>query len=90
MVSVLSKPVGYYFVVGSYQPSRAGAAKGAGVHCLKINVSWVKNVARQFGCNFTRRVDYDGKSVGVRKEITADTTGVGIVVWHVSKLSIKE
>jgi len=57
MISVQSKSVGYYFVVGSYQPGRAEAAKGGGVHSLKINVSWVKNVARQFGCNFARCID---------------------------------
>jgi hypothetical protein len=90
MVSVQSKPVGYYFVVGSYQPGRAEAAKGGGVHSLKINVSWVKNVARQFGCNFARCIDRDGKSAGVRKEIAAEASGVGIVKWHVSKLSFME
>ena len=38
----------WYIAVGSSYPSRAEAAKGAGVHVLKGIVSWVKNVARQF------------------------------------------
>ena len=38
----------WYIAVGSSYPSRAEAAKGAGVHALKGIVSWVKNVARQF------------------------------------------
>lgn len=76
MASVQSKPVGYYFVVGSYQPGRAKAAKGGGVHSLKINVSWVKNVARQFGCIFARCIRSDRKPLRVRKERRVDVTGV--------------
>ena len=90
MISVQSKSVGYYFVVGSYQPGRAEAAKGEGVHFLKINVSWVKNVARQFCCNFARCIGRDGKPAGVRKEIAVEAAGVGIVMWHVPKPSFKE
>ena len=90
MISVLSKSVGCYFVVGSYQPGRAEAAKGGGVHPLKINVSWVKTVARQVGCNFTSCIGRDGKPTGVRKEIVVEAAGVGIVMWHVPKLSFHE
>lgn len=90
MVSDQNEPVGCYFVVGSCQPGWAEPAKGGGVHSLKTNVSWVKNVARQFGWIFARCIDHDGKSAGVRKEIVAEAAGVGIVKWHVSKLSFKE
>lgn len=54
-----------------------------------INVSWVKNVARQFGCIFARCIGPDGKPVIVRKEKTVGVSGLGIVEWHVSKLNSK-
>ncbi len=53
-ITGLSRPIVHidgavwYIAVGSSYPSRAEAAKGAGVHALKGIVSWVKNVARQF------------------------------------------
>ena len=53
-ITGLSRPIVHidgavwYIAVGSSYPSRAEAAKGAGVHVLKGIVSWVKNVARQF------------------------------------------
>ena len=36
-------PARCYFAVGSPPPGRAQAAKGAGVHWLKGDVSWVQN-----------------------------------------------
>jgi hypothetical protein len=66
----------YYFVVGSQHPGKAKIAKGRGVHSLKLNVSWVKNVARQFGRIFVRCQGSDRKLRGVRKEILGDASGV--------------
>ena len=48
-VRVHIDPAVCYFAVGSSHPGRAQAAKGGGVHPLKRFVSWVQNVARQFG-----------------------------------------
>ena len=42
-------PAVWYIAVGSGHPGGAGAAKGWVVHPLKTYVSWVQNVARQFG-----------------------------------------
>ncbi len=42
-------PAVCYVAVGSSHPGCAEAAKGGVVHPLKANVSWVQNVARQFG-----------------------------------------
>ena len=39
----------WYIAIGSGHPGGAGAAKGWVVHPLKSYVSWVQNVARQFG-----------------------------------------
>ena len=39
----------WYIAIGSGHPGGAGAAKGWVVHPLKTYVSWVQNVARQFG-----------------------------------------
>ena len=53
-ITGLSRPIVHidgavwYIAVGFSYPSRAEAAKGAGVHVLKGIISWVKNVARQF------------------------------------------
>lgn len=39
----------WYIAIGSGHPGGAGAAKGWVVHPSKTYVSWVQNVARQFG-----------------------------------------
>ena len=39
----------WYIAIGSRHPGGAGATKGWVVHPLKTHVSWVQNVARQFG-----------------------------------------
>ena len=48
-VRVRIDPAVCYLVVGLWHPGSAQAAKGGGVHSLKPYMSWVKNVARQFG-----------------------------------------
>ena len=42
-------PAVWYIAVGLGHPGGAGAAKGWVVHPLKTYMSWVQNVARQFG-----------------------------------------
>ena len=42
-------PARCYFAVGSPPPGRAQAAKGAGVHRLKGDVSWVQNGVTRCG-----------------------------------------
>ena len=42
-------PAVWYIAVGLSHPGGAGAAKGWVVHPLKTYMSWVQNVARQFG-----------------------------------------
>lgn len=42
-------PAPWYIAIGSGHPGGAGAAKGWVVHPSKSYVSWVQNVARQFG-----------------------------------------
>lgn len=42
----------WYIAIGSSHPGGAGATKGWVVHPLKTHVSWVQNVARQFGGSF--------------------------------------
>ena len=39
----------WYIAIGLGHPGGAGAAKGWVVHPLKTYISWVQNVARQFG-----------------------------------------
>jgi hypothetical protein len=48
-VRVHIDPARWNVDVGSPPPGRAEAPKGAGAHCLKGDVSWVQNVATQFG-----------------------------------------
>jgi hypothetical protein len=43
-------------------------------------VSWVKNVARQFGCIYARCIGSDKKLVVVRKEHTGDAAGVVLLI----------
>ena len=42
-------PAVWYIAVGLGHPGGAGAPKGWVVHPLKTYMSWVQNVARQFG-----------------------------------------
>ena len=42
-------PAVWYIAIGLGHPGGAGATKGWVVHPLKTYISWVQNVARQFG-----------------------------------------
>ena len=75
----LIDPAVCYIDVGSSHPGRAAAAKGGVVHPLKAYVSWVQNVARQFGGIYWKCRPIDGKAHQVREERWTGASSVPVV-----------
>ena len=69
-VRVHIDPAVWYIAVGLGHPGGAGAAKGWVVHPLKTYMSWVQNVARQFGsiywecCHLSGRPHETARNLG--------------------------